>query len=65
MQPFVETTPDTDPLPSSLFDYDLFAVVTHEGGLNDGHYWADVLSGGEWYKCDDDKGANANISTNT
>ena len=36
--------------------YDLFAVVTHEGKLDNGHYWADVLSGDEWWHCDDDKG---------
>ena len=57
MQPYVET-PSTDvaPLPASLYGYDLFAVVTHEGKLDNGHYWADVLNGGEWWHCDDDKG---------
>lgn len=43
-------------LPSSLYSYDLFAVVTHEGKLDNGHYWADVRSGDEWWHCDDDKG---------
>lgn len=33
-------------LPPSLYIYDLFAVVTHEGKLDNGHYWADVLSVG-------------------
>ena len=42
-------------LPSSLYEYDLFAVVTHEGKLDNGHYWADVLSEDEWWHCDDDK----------
>lgn len=35
--------------------YDLIAVVTHEGKLENGHYWADVKSGTEWFRCDDDK----------
>ncbi|WWC91368.1 uncharacterized protein L201_006311 [Kwoniella dendrophila CBS 6074] len=42
-------------LPDSLFIYDLFAVVTHEGKLDNGHYWADVREGDEWWHCDDDK----------
>ncbi|RXK37144.1 ubiquitin carboxyl-terminal hydrolase 22/27/51 [Tremella mesenterica] len=42
-------------LPDSVYLYDLFAVVTHEGKLDNGHYWADVLSGDEWWHCDDDK----------
>nr|XP_018259013.1 ubiquitin carboxyl-terminal hydrolase 22/27/51 [Kwoniella dejecticola CBS 10117]OBR81171.1 ubiquitin carboxyl-terminal hydrolase 22/27/51 [Kwoniella dejecticola CBS 10117] len=42
-------------LPDSLFLYDLFAVVTHEGKLDNGHYWADVREGEEWWHCDDDK----------
>jgi hypothetical protein len=58
MQPYVEApATGTKSLPASLFEYDLFAVVTHEGRLDNGHYWADVLSGDEWWHCDDDKGA--------
>lgn len=57
MRPFVETPiVGSKPLPASLFEYDLFAVVTHEGKLDNGHYWADVLSGDQWWHCDDDKG---------
>lgn len=41
--------------PPSVYQYDLFAVVTHEGKLDNGHYWADVLAGDEWWHCDDDK----------
>ena len=66
MRPYVESKSDAVPdeatngrrpieLPSSLYEYDLFAVVTHEGKLDNGHYWADVLSGDEWWHCDDDK----------
>lgn len=39
-----------------MYRYDLFSVVTHEGKLDNGHYWADVLNSGEWWHCDDDKG---------
>ncbi|KAI9636491.1 uncharacterized protein MKK02DRAFT_37170 [Dioszegia hungarica] len=52
MRPFVDPAPD---LPDELYQYHLFAVVTHEGKLDNGHYWADVLSEGEWWHCDDDK----------
>lgn len=45
-----------DQVADSMYRYDLFAVVTHEGKLDNGHYWADVLSSGEWWHCDDDKG---------
>lgn len=45
-----------DDLPDEMYLYDLFAVVTHEGKLDNGHYWADVLSENEWWHCDDDKG---------
>lgn len=68
MRPYVETDAgpskppsvdgnevEGDNLPSSLYAYDLFAVVTHEGKLDNGHYWADVRSGDEWWHCDDDK----------
>ncbi|WVQ81646.1 hypothetical protein IAT38_003771 [Cryptococcus sp. DSM 104549] len=51
------------PLPASLFMYDLFAVVTHEGKLDNGHYWADVRSGDEWYHCDDDKVTPASLGS--
>lgn len=54
MRPYTESHHDSH-LPDSLFLYDLFAVVTHEGKLDNGHYWADVLSGDEWWHCDDDK----------
>ncbi len=55
MRSYVEGADDAS-LPPSVFMYDLFAVVTHEGKLDNGHYWADVLNGDEWWHCDDDKG---------
>jgi ubiquitin carboxyl-terminal hydrolase 22/27/51 len=53
----------SDTLPDSLFSYDLFAVVTHEGKLDNGHYWADVRCGEEWWHCDDDKGGRDRSGT--
>jgi ubiquitin carboxyl-terminal hydrolase 22/27/51 len=59
MRPYTEVkSPD---LPDSVFRYDLFAVVTHEGKLDNGHYWADVLSSREWWHCDDDKGKSIRV----
>lgn len=51
MKPYTES----ENAPASVYQYDLFAVVTHEGKLDNGHYWADVLAGDEWWHCDDDK----------
>lgn len=42
---------DLEPSPCPL--YDLFAVVTHSGRLDSGHYIAYLKGEGEWYKCDD------------
>ncbi len=42
-------------LPMDMYQYQLSAVVTHEGKLDNGHYWADVRNGSEWFRCDDDK----------
>nr|XP_019047792.1 ubiquitin carboxyl-terminal hydrolase 22/27/51 [Kwoniella bestiolae CBS 10118]OCF26722.1 ubiquitin carboxyl-terminal hydrolase 22/27/51 [Kwoniella bestiolae CBS 10118] len=54
---------EQDILPDSLFIYDLFAVVTHEGKLDNGHYWADVREGEEWWHCDDDKVTPTTLSS--
>ncbi|WVF65721.1 hypothetical protein IAT40_000452 [Kwoniella sp. CBS 6097] len=57
------TSKDDELLPDSLFLYDLFAVVTHEGKLDNGHYWADVREGEEWWHCDDDKVTPTTLSS--
>lgn len=44
-------------LPREMYRYQLSTVVTHEGKLDNGHYWANVKSGCEWFHCDDEKGA--------
>lgn len=41
--------------PDSLYEYDLFAVINHEGQLNNGHYTNYARCGEKWYRFDDDK----------
>ncbi|TFK73228.1 cysteine proteinase [Pluteus cervinus] len=41
--------------PSAMYDYDLFAVINHEGQLNNGHYTNYARYQHEWYRFDDDK----------
>jgi ubiquitin C-terminal hydrolase len=47
-------------LPAQLYKYRLVSVITHQGKLDNGHYWASVSSGCEWYRLDDDKGQHIN-----
>lgn len=44
-----------------MYRYELSTVVTHEGKLDNGHYWANVRSGCEWFQCDDEKGVSPPI----
>ncbi|THV06374.1 cysteine proteinase [Dendrothele bispora CBS 962.96] len=44
-----------NPGPEIMYEYDLFAVINHEGEMNNGHYTNFARSGNEWYKFDDDK----------
>ncbi|KIM33627.1 hypothetical protein M408DRAFT_326298 [Serendipita vermifera MAFF 305830] len=39
----------------AFYDYELFAVVNHEGQLNSGHYTNFARSQSEWYRFDDEK----------
>ncbi|KAG8890768.1 hypothetical protein FRB98_004813 [Tulasnella sp. 332] len=41
--------------PSALYEYELFAVVIHEGQVNSGHYTNFARFGDHWYHFDDDK----------
>ncbi|EJU04777.1 cysteine proteinase [Dacryopinax primogenitus] len=51
-----EGTIDPDEFgPEVLYDYDLFAVVNHEGKIDTGHYTNFARVDGEWYRYDDDK----------
>ncbi|KAK7466220.1 hypothetical protein VKT23_004942 [Stygiomarasmius scandens] len=41
--------------PETMYEYDLFAVINHEGDMNNGHYTNFARFGNEWYRFDDDK----------
>jgi ubiquitin carboxyl-terminal hydrolase 22/27/51 len=41
--------------PSILYEYELFAVINHEGQLNNGHYTNYARYQDQWYRFDDDK----------
>ncbi|KAF8720618.1 hypothetical protein AX14_010860 [Amanita brunnescens Koide BX004] len=41
--------------PDGMYEYDLFAVINHEGQMNNGHYTNFARFGNEWYRFDDDK----------
>ncbi|EKM58343.1 uncharacterized protein PHACADRAFT_140190 [Phanerochaete carnosa HHB-10118-sp] len=51
-----KSTPDiSNPGPDSLYEYDLFSVVCHEGSIDNGHYTCYTRHQDEWYRYDDDK----------
>ncbi|KAF8813509.1 cysteine proteinase [Phlegmacium glaucopus] len=43
------------PGPEAMYEYDLFAVINHEGQINNGHYTNYARFNDEWYRFDDDK----------
>ncbi|THH11391.1 hypothetical protein EW146_g8064 [Bondarzewia mesenterica] len=43
------------PGPEALYEYDLFAVINHEGQIDNGHYTNFARVRDEWYRFDDDK----------
>ncbi|KAF8512245.1 hypothetical protein JB92DRAFT_3083359 [Gautieria morchelliformis] len=45
----------SDPGPETMYEYDLFAVINHEGQMNNGHYTNFARYCDEWYRFDDDK----------
>ncbi|EDR13968.1 uncharacterized protein LACBIDRAFT_305245 [Laccaria bicolor S238N-H82] len=45
----------TCPAPEVMYEYDLFAVINHEGQIDTGHYTNYACFQDEWYKFDDDK----------
>ncbi|TFY67823.1 hypothetical protein EVJ58_g1380 [Rhodofomes roseus] len=49
------------PGPASMYEYDLFAVVCHEGQINNGHYTCFARSQDEWYRFDDDKVSHSSL----
>ncbi|KAF7296453.1 Ubiquitin carboxyl-terminal hydrolase [Mycena chlorophos] len=53
----------TYPGPTAMYEYDLFAVINHEGQLNNGHYTNFARFENEWYRFDDDKVIPATLGT--
>ncbi|VDC04805.1 unnamed protein product [Peniophora sp. CBMAI 1063] len=51
------------PGPEGMYEYDLFAIVNHEGDLNTGHYTNFARFEDEWYKFDDDKVTPSTLSS--
>ncbi|KAF7299258.1 Ubiquitin carboxyl-terminal hydrolase [Mycena indigotica] len=52
----------TYPGPTAMYEYDLFAVINHEGQLNNGHYTNYARFENEWYRFDDDKVVSAPLN---
>ncbi|EIW83703.1 cysteine proteinase [Coniophora puteana RWD-64-598 SS2] len=51
------------PGPDAMYEYDLFAVINHEGAqMDQGHYTNYARSGDEWYRFDDDKVTPSTLS---
>ncbi|KAI0076195.1 cysteine proteinase [Panus rudis PR-1116 ss-1] len=48
--------------PDALYEYDLFAVVCHEGQIDNGHYTCFARYQDEWYYFDDDKVTHSSLS---
>ncbi|TFK34607.1 cysteine proteinase [Crucibulum laeve] len=49
------------PGPEAMYEYDLFAVINHEGQLNNGHYTNFARFQDEWYRFDDDKVTHSSL----
>ncbi|KAG8832639.1 Vacuolar morphogenesis protein 6 [Serendipita sp. 399] len=47
--------------PPNTSEYELFAVINHEGQLNTGHYTNFARSQSEWYRFDDEKVTHATL----
>ncbi|EPQ54170.1 cysteine proteinase [Gloeophyllum trabeum ATCC 11539] len=41
--------------PEAMYEYDLFAVICHDGQIDNGHYYTYARCQDEWYRFDDDK----------
>ncbi|KAF9048837.1 cysteine proteinase [Panaeolus papilionaceus] len=44
-----------------MYEYDLFAVINHEGQMNNGHYTNFARFQDEWYRFDDDKVTHSSL----
>ncbi|KAG1830548.1 hypothetical protein EV424DRAFT_1578450, partial [Suillus variegatus] len=50
------------PGPVAMYEYDLFAVINHEGQMDNGHYTNFARFQDEWYRFDDDKVTPSTLS---
>jgi ubiquitin carboxyl-terminal hydrolase 22/27/51 len=50
------------PGPETMYDYDLFAVINHEGQMDNGHYTNYARLHDEWYRFDDEKVTLSNLT---
>ncbi|KAJ7934429.1 hypothetical protein B0H13DRAFT_2491719 [Mycena leptocephala] len=48
---------------AAMYEYDLFAVINHEGQINNGHYTNYARFEDEWYRFDDDKVTPASLGS--
>ncbi|KAF7369862.1 Ubiquitin carboxyl-terminal hydrolase [Mycena sanguinolenta] len=55
--------PFSYPGPPAIFEYDLFAVINHEGQINNGHYTNYARYEDEWYRFDDTKVTPASLGS--
>ncbi|KAF8193930.1 hypothetical protein K438DRAFT_1828278 [Mycena galopus ATCC 62051] len=51
------------PGPAAMYEYDLFAVINHEGQINNGHYTNYARYEDEWYRFDDVKVTPASLGS--
>ncbi|TFY65623.1 hypothetical protein EVG20_g5463 [Dentipellis fragilis] len=51
------------PGPEALYEYDLFALINHEGQIDNGHYTNFARLQDEWYRFDDEKVIPTTLST--
>lgn len=53
----------TPPGPDAMYEYDLFAVINHEGQMENGHYTNFARFQDEWYRFDDEKVTPSTLGT--
>ncbi|KAN0123099.1 cysteine proteinase, partial [Russula decolorans] len=66
MAPYTTATLDgsgTYPGPEALYDYELFALINHEGQIDNGHYTSFARFQDTWCRFDDDKVTPATLAS--
>ncbi|KAI0250551.1 hypothetical protein BJV78DRAFT_1218500 [Lactifluus subvellereus] len=58
----INIAPGTYPGPEALYDYELFAVINHEGQIDNGHYTSFARFQDTWCRFDDDKVTPATLA---